>query len=44
VDRLYGGDGADRLDAKDGKRGDKLYGGLGNDTCVGDRRDIRVSC
>jgi len=44
-DILRGGPGRDLLDARDGVRGnDFLFGGLGRDTCLADRRDRRTSC
>jgi hypothetical protein len=44
ADRLFGGRGADVLDARDGDGGDLIDGGAGDDDCTGDRDDTFVSC
>jgi hemolysin type calcium-binding protein len=44
TDQLYGGPGADTLDVRDGEPGDLADGGLGADTCRGDRGDVIRRC
>jgi len=44
LDLLQGDGGNDRLDARDGARGDRLIGGPGADNCIADRTDIRSGC
>ena len=44
-DLLFGGDGNDHLNVKDGIGGnDRAYGGPGDDTCLADPGDLKVSC
>ncbi|MGH3440624.1 MAG: calcium-binding protein, partial [Nitriliruptorales bacterium] len=44
VDALFGDGGRDTLDARDFRPRDTLVGGLGVDTCLADRGDVRRSC
>lgn len=44
VDRLYGEDGRDTLDARDGAGDDFIDGGAGSDDCTGDPGDHFVNC
>ena len=43
-DRLKGGAGWDRLEARDGRPFDRLDGGSGLDLCIADAEDHRVGC
>lgn len=43
-DKLYGDDGRDTLNARDGDNRDTLNGGQGDDTCKGDPLDNYQNC